>query len=286
MTKLKGLGKGLDALLAASSLTTNTAHNSNSKFQEIALNKIKPGKYQPRVNFNLDELNELAASIKSNGVIQPIVVRMIGDSFEIIAGERRFKACELAKLDTVPAIVHKLSDQEAMAISLIENIQRKDLSSIEEAKGYKRLIDEFSLTHENLSALTGRSRSHITNILRLLKLNPKVQQMLLNGELEMGHARALLSLPDDMQLQLALVIVAQQLTTHEVEQRVARLLQQDQNQNNKEELIDNSEIERLANKMTKKLGLTTKIRPGKNGGGKVLINYKSVEQLNKLIKLF
>jgi ParB family chromosome partitioning protein len=285
MTKLKGLGKGLDALLASSSLSTSEG-NKNSKFQELELNKIKPSKYQPRINFNQNELNELATSIKSNGVIQPVVVRVVGDNYELIAGERRLRASKLAGLNTIPAVVHKFTEQEVMAIALIENIQRKDLSSIEEAKGYKRLIEEFSLTHENLSNLTGRSRSHITNIIRLLKLNLKVQKMLVDGEIEMGHARALLSLPDELQLQLALLVVSQQLTTYQVEQKVARLLQQNEHQDKKNKVVDDFEFERLANKMTKKIGLITKIQPGKNGGGKVLINYSSVEQLNKLIKLF
>ena len=291
MAKLKGLGKGLDALLSAADapLGVLTANHKDSELYNIDLDKIQPGKYQPRHNFNHAELEELAASIKANGVIQPIVLRASGaDGFELIAGERRYRASKIAGLKSIPAIVRKLSDQEVLAVSLIENIQRKDLNIIEEANGYKRLVEEFKLTHEDLSRITSRSRSHITNILRLLKLHPEVQNMLIHGRMDMGHARALLPLEESLQVELAKVIIDKHLTTSEVEDRVARIL-------NKHDLsatdyvdvaINNPEIQRLEAKMTKKLGLKAKIKPGSGESGKVLLSYNSLDQLNKLLKLF
>jgi ParB family chromosome partitioning protein len=168
-------------------------------------------------------LQELAVSIKHNGVIQPIVVRKSGNSYELIAGERRFRASKIAGIATIPAIVRDISDEEALAIALIENIQRKDLNIIEESLGYKRLIDEYNLTHGDLAKVTGKSRSHITNILRLLNLVEDVQNLLMSGKLDMGHARALLALPIELQLSVASYVVEKSLTTSEVEKYVSNL---------------------------------------------------------------
>lgn len=291
MAKLKGLGKGLDALLSASNapFTANdTAGNSELELKDISLDKIKPGKYQPRRSFDTNDLEELSASIKANGVIQPVVIRKIGQGYELIAGERRYRASKMAGLTTIPAIIRTFSDQEALAISLIENIQRKDLNVIEESRGYKRLIDEFKLTHEDLANVTSRSRSHITNILRLLKLHPDVQDMLVEGQMDMGHARALLPLPEDLQLDLAVSVIEDGLTTSEVERRVAKLL-------HKADIVDDhtsapikkdQDIQQLETKIADRLGMMVKIKHGRRGNGKVTLSYSSLDELDNLLKLF
>ncbi len=286
MAKLKGLGKGLDALLSASNVSITTAKESGEfELKEIALDKIRPGKYQPRRSFDSTELEELAASIKANGVIQPVIIRKIGLGYELIAGERRFRASKIAGRITIPAIVRNFSDQETLAISLIENIQRKDLNVIEESKGYKRLIDEFKLTHEDLATVTSRSRSHITNILRLLKLHPDVQDMLTEGQMDMGHARALLPLLEHQQLDLAFTIINDGLTTGEVERRVAKLLHKDEVYT-KPEARQDPDISRLETKIADKLGMMVKIKHGRNGNGKVTVSYNSLDELDNLLSLF
>src|SRR5215467_6265823 len=191
MAKLKGLGRGLDALLSASDDA-----GASDALRSLALDKIRSGRYQPRTRMDEASLDELAASIKSQGVMQPILVRPIdGGRFEIIAGERRWLAARRAGLDEIPALVRDVPDQATLALSLIENIQREDLNPLEEAHGIKRLIDEFGLTHEAAAQAIGRSRSAVTNLLRLTQLAPPVQSLLLAGKLDMGHARALLALP-------------------------------------------------------------------------------------------
>lgn len=293
MAKLKGLGKGLDALLSGSNgLNSSTTEDSawvESLMQDIALDKIKAGKYQPRKVFDNLELEELAQSIKANGVLQPVVLRKVGNSYELIAGERRWRASKIAGLTVIPAIIRKFSDQEALAIALIENIQRKDLNIIEEAKGYKRLCDEFKTTHDELARVTSRSRSHITNILRLLNLHEDIQDMLLNNEMDMGHARALLPLPDYLQLDLAKEIIDEDLTTSEVERRVAQLLHAEKN------IVNTSgdsmakpvdpDIQRLETKLADKLGMMVQIKHGRRGNGKITLSYSSLDELDNLLNI-
>lgn len=289
MAKLKGLGKGLDALLSASNISVaSTMANSGSEsaLQEIAINKIKPGKYQPRKTFNEDGLQELANSIKQNGVIQPVVIRKLGSGYELIAGERRLRACKIANLETIPAIIKELTDEEALAIALIENIQRKDLNIIEESCGYKRLIDEFNLTHEELAKITGRSRSHITNILRLLNLGNDVQEMLILGNIDMGHARALLSLPHDLQLVVANEVITKSLTTNEVEKYVTTLLKNQELSNQITTIPKRYDpnIDKLEMQIADKLGMMVNIRHSKKGSGKVTISYSSLDELDNLLQ--
>ena len=289
MAKLKGLGRGLDALLSASHALDTKAVPVNSKslhIQEIKLDKIKPGKFQPRKIFDESELQELADSISHNGMIQPIVVRQLKNSnYEIIAGERRFRASHMAGLKQIPVIVRNFNDKEALAISLIENIQRKDLNAIEESLGYKRLIDEFKLTHEELAKVTGRSRSHITNILRLLNLHPEVQEMVIRGQLDMGHARALLPLQSTVQVALANVAIDEDLTTAEVERRVAKILHQNTpHKKVKHKLID-PDIGKLETKIADKLGMMVSIKHGRSGKGKVVLSYSTLDELDSLLKL-
>lgn len=292
MAKSKGLGKGLDALLSASNLNLDTQSLANGELElkDVPLIKIKSGKYQPRHDFDNALLEELAASIKTNGVIQPVLIRKLHDGFELIAGERRYRASKMAGLTTIPAIIRTFSDQEALAIALIENIQRKDLNVIEESKGYRRLIDEFKLTHEDLAKVTSRSRSHITNILRLLKLHPDIQDMLIVGQMDMGHARALLPLSEPVQLSLALEIIDENLTTSEVERRVSKILQNDNNTNantnNSAPAKKDPDIQSLETKIADRLGMMVKIKHGRNGGGKVTLNYNSLDELDNLLSFF
>ncbi len=284
MTKSKGLGKGLDALLSASSGSPKEIQDGEINIRELSLDKIRPGKYQPRRHFDTVELEELSASIKANGVIQPIIVRKTKDGYELIAGERRHRASIMAGLKVIPTIVREFSDKEALAISLIENIQRKDLNVIEESKGYKRLIDEFKLTHEDLAVVTSRSRSHITNILRLLKLHPDVQDMLIDRQMEMGHARALLPLAEQQQVDLAFTIINDGLTTLEVERRVAKLLQNTLEPVTNHKAKPDPDIDRLENKIADKLGMLVKIKHGRNGCGRVTLSYNSLDELDNFIR--
>ena len=289
MAKFKGLGRGLDALLTASDVNISSIESSvTNAYQTILIKQIKPGKYQPRRVFDKELLDELAHSIKQNGVIQPIVVRKVAnDEYEIIAGERRWRASQIAGLDSIPSLVREFSDEEALAISVIENIQRQDLNIIEEAHGYRRLIDEFKLTHEELSRVAGKSRSNITNTLRLLNLSETVQEMLLMSELSMGHARALLPLTKTQQIEIASDVVSKSLSTAEVERRVAKLLQV--------EAIDTSEkfhtknkdhdIVKLEEELGDKLGMQVSIRHGRSGSGKLTFNYNSIDELDTLLKL-
>lgn len=288
MAKFKGLGRGLDALLTASDVNISSLDLVSNAYQTLLIKQIKPGKYQPRRVFDKELLDELANSIKQNGVIQPIIVRKtMLNEYEIIAGERRWRASSLAGLDTIPAIVRDFSDEETLAISLIENIQRADLNVIEEAVGYKRLIDEFKLTHEELSRVACKSRSNITNILRLLNLSDTVQDMLLMSELSMGHARALLPLTKIQQVEIASEIITKSLSTAEVERRVAKLLQTqavDANDkfNNKNKDHD---IVRLEEELGNKLGMHVSIRHGRSGNGKLTFSYSSIDELDSLLKL-
>ena len=198
MVKLKGLGRGLDSLLASGDA------GGDDKLTTLDITQIRPGRYQPRRVMGEDELRELAESIRAQGLIQPVIVRELGLSdYELIAGERRWRACQLAGLTEIPAVIKAVNDEAALAMGIIENIQRADLNPVEEAQGYKRLVDEFGLTHENLAQAVGKSRSAISNSLRLLSLPEQIQQHINQGLLEMGHARALITLPVLAQLQLA-----------------------------------------------------------------------------------
>src|SRR5689334_8640268 len=221
MAKVKGLGRGLDALLGSDS-DSNPAE-STERLQQVSVNALRPGKYQPRSNMDPEAISQLAQSIKSQGVIQPILARpIVGGGFEIIAGERRWRAATIAGLESVPVVVREVRDEGALAMALIENIQREDLNPVEEATGIRRLIDEFGMTHETAADAIGRSRSAVTNLLRLLSLQPAIRQMLIERKLEMGHARALLTLPGSKQLELANDITARGLSVRQAERMAAR----------------------------------------------------------------
>ncbi|MBV5288020.1 MAG: ParB/RepB/Spo0J family partition protein [Methyloversatilis discipulorum] len=276
--KLKGLGRGLDALLAG-----NTGESGNSgELRTLDVGLLQPGKYQPRTRMDPGSLEELAESIKSQGIMQPIIVRSVGGGrFEIIAGERRWRAAQLAGLSEVPTLVRDIPDDAALAMSLIENIQREDLNPLEEAAGVQRLIDEFGMTHEQAANAIGRSRSATTNLLRLLQLAEPVQEQLVTGDLDMGHARALLSLPKADQIAFANRVVAQGLTVRDTEKMVARGGLAEQGAKAKAE--PSRDLARLEEELSDIVGAPVAITANARGAGKLVIRFNDLDQLDGLI---
>ena len=221
--KKRGLGKGLDALLGPVTKAAETSEHH--VLDEIPVEWIKPGKYQPRKEFDEESLSELSASIKAQGVMQPIVIRPVGqDQYEIIAGERRWRAAQLAEMEKIPAVIREVDDEAAVAMSLIENIQREDLNPLEQARALQRLIEEFDLTHQQVADAVSKSRTAVTNLLRLLSLSPAVIRLLVAGDIEMGHARALLALDDTRQEKAAREIASKQLNVRQAESLVRRIV--------------------------------------------------------------
>ena len=271
----KGLGRGLDVLLAGS------GKEQDDVLSEMKIDELKPGKYQPRSRMDESSLNELAASIKVQGVMQPILARLLPNgSHEIIAGERRWRAAQLAGLIQVPVLVRKVADNAALAMALIENIQREDLNPLEEAVGIQRLIDEFKMTHMAAADAVGRSRSATSNLLRLLKLPQSVQSMLMGGSLDMGHARALLALDSAQQITAATKIIADGLSVREAEKLVQNLLKPiPQHKKAK----PNRDILQLQEDIAQHLGTNVQIKTGKKGTGKLVIDYTSHDHLADLI---
>lgn len=278
MAKLnKGLGRGLDALLSGNSDIHEEA------LRELRIEQLKPGKYQPRSHMDEAALNELAASIKAQGVIQPILARELPDgSCEIIAGERRWRAAKLAGLTLIPVIVRKVPDSAALAMALIENIQRENLNPLEEAVGIQRLIDEFHMTHQTAADAVGRSRSAATNLLRLLKLTEAVQEHLAAGRLDMGHARALLALEGASQIAAANKIVAEGLSVREAEKLVNDALNP-ATKPAKDTVQSSRDIVRLQERVADQLGAKVGIRHGAKGKGKLVIEYQSLDQLDGIL---
>lgn len=273
MVKLKGLGRGLDALLS-------TADVAEDRLQTLSIDRIRPGKYQPRSRMSEEALNDLAASIRSQGVIQPVVVREVGfGEYELIAGERRWRAARLAGLAEVPAVIKTVPDEAALAMALIENIQRQELDAIEEAYGIQRLINEFGMSHETAAQALGRSRSAVSNLLRLLALPEAIQTLLHEGQLEMGHARALLPLAPEAQLALAREVVRQGLSVREVERRV----QQTERPAPAKRAPD-PDVLRLADRLSEHLGAGVRIQHGKSGNGKITIEYSSLAALDGILE--
>ncbi|XXQ68919.1 ParB/RepB/Spo0J family partition protein [Neisseriaceae bacterium B1] len=273
-----GLGRGLDSLIGVSG-SLNDANGD--QLQTIAITSVRPGRFQPRVQMDDSALAELAESIKAQGVIQPIIVREYGlDGFELIAGERRWRAAQLAGLNDIPAVVKQINDKTAMAMGLIENIQREDLNPIEEAQGLRRLIDEFELTHETVAEAVGRSRSAISNSLRLLKLPEPVQDMLFKRHLEMGHARALLSLPVAEQLDLAQKAVKNGWSVRETERRSQNLLH-----GKKEAPIKrlDPDISRLTETLIAQLGVSAEIKTRDRKKGKIVLHFDSADTFADLM---
>ena len=280
MIRPKGLGRGLDALLGGADEAAVT-----ESLQTLAIDRIRPGKYQPRTRMDEASLAELANSIREQGVMQPILVRPVdGGRFEIIAGERRWRAAQRAGLDSVPALVKTVPDQAALALALIENIQREDLNPLEEAQGLQRLIDEFGLTHDAAAKAVGRSRSAVTNLLRLRELAKPVQEYLLAGQIDMGHARSLLSLGAGQQVAAAARVVAQGLSVRETERLAHRMAHAGKRKSGGggARAID-PDLARLIEQLADALGAKVAIEPRRSGGGRVVISYSSLDELDGIL---
>jgi ParB family chromosome partitioning protein len=280
MSKHKALGRGLDALLGGTERSS-----ASEELAQLAVDSLRPGKYQPRTRMDEASLAELADSIRARGVIQPIVVRPVDDAhYEILAGERRWRAAKLAGLERVPALIRVVPDDVALGIGLIENIQREDLNPIEEASGLKRLIDEFHITHEEAARAVGRSRVAVTNLLRLLELSPAVQQMLLEGKIDMGHARALLAVSRSRQVELAGQIATQGLSVREAE-RLAQgaSAMPKAGKRGRTGRLD-ADTRRLQEELSEALGANVALKPRAGGRGSVVIDYASLDQLQGIIK--
>lgn len=275
MIKPKGLGRGLDALLGGDEVRKDA-------LATLSVGRIRPGKYQPRTRMDQEALAELSASIKSQGLIQPLLVRRVErDRYELIAGERRWRAAQMAGLEEVPALVREVPDEAALAMSLIENIQRENLNPMEEAAGLQRLIDEFKMTHEQAADAVGRSRSATTNLLRLLKLPKPVQAMVMEGVLEMGHARALLALDSARQIETANRVAGRGLSVRETEALVAKQLR---GGSGRKKRRPDRDLLRLEQEASERLGTTVEIRPGKKGAGKLIVYYAGFEHLDTLLR--
>jgi len=275
----KGLGRGLDALLSGSSTA-----KQNDVLRELKVEQLKPGKYQPRSHMDEVSLSELAASIKAQGIIQPILARELPNGgYEIIAGERRWRAAQIAELKEVPVLVRKVPDNAALAMALIENIQREDLNPLEEAVGIQRLIDEFQMTHQAAADAVGRSRSAASNLLRLLKLPQDVQEMLMENLLDMGHARALLPLEAAQQILLANKIVMEKLSVRETEKMVQRQIESPSQQASHAKPKTDRDTLRIQEEISAQLGTRVEIKSGKSGSGKLVIEYSSNDELSDLL---
>ncbi len=287
MAKPKGLGRGLDALLGgASAFDAPTAAGSTSEAEgvrELAIDALLPGKYQPRTRMDEAALAELAESIREQGILQPILVRPVGEGrYEIIAGERRWRASQLAGLERVPVLVRTIADESALAMALIENIQREDLNALEEAQGIQRLIDEFGMTHEAAARALGRSRTAVTNLLRLRALAAPVQVLLADGALEMGHARALLALDAGQQVALANKVATQRLSVRETEREVARLNGEARARAVAPE--PDRDVQRLEERLAQLLGTGVRVRAGAKHTGRLEIAWHSLEHLDELTR--
>jgi ParB family chromosome partitioning protein len=273
----RGLGRGLDALLGDVS-----AKEPQNPSHTLPIEYLQRGKFQPRKDMNPEKLQELADSIKAQGIIQPIIVRKIGDDkYEIVAGERRWRAAQLAGLQQVPVVVKDIDDRATMAIALIENIQRQDLNPLEEAEALRRLLDEYGMTHQQLADAVGKSRVTVTNLLRLMDLHPDVKKLLINGQLEMGHARALLSLDGVKQVAAAQKIAREELTVRAAEKLVKDA--QEEAKPQKIKTIDKDTL-RLQDELTAKLGAKVVIEHKDNGTGKLVISYASLEELDGILE--
>jgi len=305
-TKKRGLGRGLDALLGAGNSRSQESQAQQNK--EVAINPeaatqpvqsgntsddnnslkylpvefIQPGKYQPRLDMRPESLEELASSIKAQGVMQPIVVRSISSNmYEIVAGERRWRASQLAGLDKIPVIIKQVADEAAIAMALIENIQRENLNPIEEAMALQRLIEEFELTQQEAADAVGKSRTTVTNLLRLMSLNPDVRRLVEHGDLEMGHARALLSLPYEKQIEAARTVTGKDLSVRQTEALVRKL----QTHNKKTSATDkiDPDIRHLQDDLSEKLGTQVMIQHTAKGKGKLVLKYNSLDQLEGIL---
>jgi len=286
MVKRKGLGRGLDALLSAGEEDSEEGITLSSRdtLKQIPVEFMKRGKYQPRRDMHPEALEDLANSIRVQGVMQPIIVRPVGvDSYEIIAGERRWRATQLAGLETIPAIIRDVPDESAIAMALIENIQREDLNAIEEAQALMRLQQEFELTQQQVADAVGKSRTTITNLMRLMSLEQEVQTLLEHGDLEMGHARALLGLEGRVQQEAARTAVAKGMTVRQTEALVRHLQQQQEQSESTENHRIDPDIKRLQDKLSDQVGASVSIQHNAKGKGRLILKYNSIDELEVIL---
>ncbi|MDR2789273.1 MAG: ParB/RepB/Spo0J family partition protein [Candidatus Accumulibacter sp.] len=281
--KPKGLGRGLDALLAGNETP------GREQQRDLPVDSVRPGKYQPRTRMDEESLKELAASIHTQGLMQPILVRPIGgaageECFEIVAGERRWRAARMAGMAEVPALIREIPDESALVMALIENIQREDLNPLEEARGLQRLIDEFSMTHQQAADAVGRSRPAASNLLRLLQLVPPVQELLMSGEIDMGHARALLPLPEGaLQIQIARQVTQKGLSVRETERLVQNSLKPRKPAGTG---APDHDVRRLQEELSDILGAHVEIRANRKGVGRIHIRFGDLDQLDGILQRF
>jgi ParB family chromosome partitioning protein len=282
--KKKRLGRGLGSLIGnLDDVTQDKGEDNAGGLTEIDIDRIQRGKYQPRQVFDQESLQELADSIGVQGIVQPIVVRPEGSHFELVAGERRWRAAQLAGLQKIPAVIRELDSKAAAAIGLIENIQREDLNPLEQAQAFLRLIEEFDLTHQQVADSVGRSRAAVSNLLRLLDLAEPVKQQVNQGLLDMGHARALLALIRHDQIEIAKLVVNRGLSVRETELLVKKTLATDKKVKTRPSASD-PDIKRLENKISEKLGAGVKIKPGKKGSGQLVISFHSPAELEGILE--
>jgi len=284
--KKNPLGRNLSSMLSKSTLQhavekSEAESSGKDSLRQLPLDVISPGPYQPRSIFDTDRLQELAESIRHQGVIQPVVVRLSGDKqYELIAGERRWRAAQMAGIEKIPAIIRDVPDEIAIAMALVENIQRENLNPIEEATALRRLVDEFQMTHQEAGDAVGRSRSAVSNLLRLLELSAEVRELVDARHLEMGHARALLTLEPDLQAQAAREVVRKELSVRETEQLVRRLKNPPAR---KSQLID-PDVQRLQDKLSEKLCAKVKLQYNARGKGKMVVSYNSADELEGILE--
>ncbi|RUO80976.1 chromosome partitioning protein ParB [Idiomarina tyrosinivorans] len=285
--KKRGLGRGLDALLTNSQKQSSgdasqaASEAVKGELQKLPIEWLRPGKYQPRKDMSPEALEDLAASVKAQGIIQPIVVRQVGeDSYEIIAGERRWRAAQLARLAEVPCLIKKVADEAAIAMALIENIQREDLNAMEEATALQRLLDEFQLTHQEVANAVGKSRTTVTNLLRLNNLHDEVKTFVERGDLELGHAKLLLALQGEVQASVAQQMVAKELTVREAEKLVRLTLDPPKKT---EPQKPDANIQKLETRLSETLGAKVSINHGRKGKGKLVIDYTSLDELDGIL---
>ncbi|TCK16912.1 chromosome segregation DNA-binding protein [Thiogranum longum] len=298
--KKRGLGRGLDALLGtpsrgatapaaspapARSQPTAVTDSETDTLRTLGVELLQRGKYQPRVDMHSESLEDLADSIRQQGVVQPILVRAIGKGqYEIIAGERRWRAAQLAGLQEVPVVVRKMDDRAAIAVSLIENIQRENLNPMEEARALQRLIDEFEMTHQQAAVAVGRSRAAVSNLLRLLELGEVATAMVERGELEMGHARALLALPPRAQVDAAHQVVDRGLSVRATEKLVKKLLATGDKPPSASHARRDPDLVRLEQDLSDRVGAPVQVQPGAKGKGKLVISYSSLDELDGILE--
>ncbi len=283
--KKKRLGRGLGSLIGnIEEVTQINETDKASGLTELGVEQIQRGKYQPRQHFDQQALQELAESIKAQGIVQPLVVRPEGAHYELIAGERRWRAAQLAGLQTVPVVIRELDSKSAAAIALIENIQREDLNPLEESQALMRLIDEFDLTHQQVADSIGRSRASVSNLLRLLDLADPVKDQVNHGLLDMGHARALLALIRHDQIEIARIVVTRGLSVRETEALVKKTLNSAAKEPVAKADIADPDIKRLETSISEKLGAAVKIKAGKKGAGQLIINFHNSDELDGILE--